>query len=494
MSQPAGILHVILFFSFNCLSVYSQKTVRIEGKSKDYAGDTLFFTIENNFITTDESIIAVAAIGSSGEFTAEWKTEKPVYVFFRHGIFKAGLFVEPGISYHIALPEKKEKDTADMLNPYFSEFEVTASILRKTEISTRQILSVKDDLNRLINNYDLLYDSIQTLIAPAIMQGITPRQFDTLTLSLTRYSDTISQPFAAHYFYYRICQLRFKALKMSPSHGWHDFFAAKPISVDHPAWQSMFLNCFNRCFNVFSTGKKGHLFESIIQNDTSISKLREFVSEAIFSKNDTLVDLAIIKGIFDAFYSTGFDKHKLLLLLDSVSVTTTGENIKKIAITIKNDLARLMPGMPAPWFNLTDCQGKSITPDAFYGRYIYLNFCNSINYTCLKEYNILADYHQRFGKQLQIITIFTGESYERMKSFAGNNKYNWLFVHAGINPKIHIDYKVKALPCYFLIGPDGKLLLSPAPSPDERFEIYFFSLLRDAGMMYKDNSGFNLLK
>jgi hypothetical protein len=40
------------------------------------------------------------------------------------------------------------------------------------------------------------------------------------------------------------------------------------------------------------------------------------------------------------------------------------------------------------------------------------------------------------------------------------------------------DYDIRAYPSYFLIDPEGKLILSPAPGPDKGFEKVFLEILR----------------
>jgi len=43
------------------------------------------------------------------------------------------------------------------------------------------------------------------------------------------------------------------------------------------------------------------------------------------------------------------------------------------------------------------------------------------------------------------------------------------------------DYDIRAFPTYFLIGPDGNLINSPAPGPGENFENNLFKIMRSRG-------------
>ncbi|MFQ3676170.1 MAG: thioredoxin-like domain-containing protein, partial [Endomicrobiia bacterium] len=54
-----------------------------------------------------------------------------------------------------------------------------------------------------------------------------------------------------------------------------------------------------------------------------------------------------------------------------------------------------------------------------------------------------------------------------------NNQYNWTFLYAGDAPEILKQYNIRVQPSYFLINPDRKIVMLPAPSPHENFEYFY---------------------
>ena len=56
-----------------------------------------------------------------------------------------------------------------------------------------------------------------------------------------------------------------------------------------------------------------------------------------------------------------------------------------------------------------------------------------------------------------------------------------MFLHFGTYPDIIKEYDIRGYPTYFLIDKDGKLLLSPAPSPFENMELKLFDIMRAKG-------------
>ena len=94
---------------------------------------------------------------------------------------------------------------------------------------------------------------------------------------------------------------------------------------------------------------------------------------------------------------------------------------------------------------------------------------------------MLADLYQKHRERLVILTVATDPQEEVLKQFLMKNNYNWIFLHYDRQPEILKDYDIRAFPTYFLIGPDGKLVFSPALSPAENFEQKLFEAMKLRG-------------
>jgi hypothetical protein len=94
---------------------------------------------------------------------------------------------------------------------------------------------------------------------------------------------------------------------------------------------------------------------------------------------------------------------------------------------------------------------------------------------------MLAGLHQKHKERLTIITISTDPQEEILIQFLEKNKYDWTFLYFDRQPDILKEYDIRAFPTYFLIGPDGKLIFSPAMSPSENFEQKLFETMKARG-------------
>jgi len=97
------------------------------------------------------------------------------------------------------------------------------------------------------------------------------------------------------------------------------------------------------------------------------------------------------------------------------------------------------------------------------------------------EFELLRDLKSRHQDHLSIITILVDDSFQAMRDLLQTNKYDWTFVHFSNQSEILDNYDIQTYPVYYLIGPDGKLIASPAPSPSEGFESYLLKVMRARG-------------
>ena len=77
--------------------------------------------------------------------------------------------------------------------------------------------------------------------------------------------------------------------------------------------------------------------------------------------------------------------------------------------------------------------------------------------------------------------MLTDDNREDISRFLRSTGYSWTFLHYGNRPEVIKDYDVRAYPTYYLIGPDQKLVMSPAVSPQEGFEARLFQHMRRQG-------------
>ena len=73
------------------------------------------------------------------------------------------------------------------------------------------------------------------------------------------------------------------------------------------------------------------------------------------------------------------------------------------------------------------------------------------------------------------------ESFSNMQDFMKNNRYNWNSLFYENSEELLQLYNIRMYPTSYLIGPDGKLIQSPATLPTEGLEQQLFRIMRSRG-------------
>jgi len=255
-------------------------------------------------------------------------------------------------------------------------------------------------------------------------------------------------------------------------------FLNKPVLYNNPAYMELFNQIYSKYFLFFGRTREGRRIYDDIGKYQSLFRLKKTLSSDEVLKDETLLEFVILKGLHDGFYSADFSRKSLLVILDSVSIHTKNPRHAEVADLIRTKVTRLLVGFEPPAFSLKDKDGNSRSLKDFQGRYVYLNFCTPASYSCLSEFEslkMIADKHRNY---LEVVTILLDDNLQSVQDFLKIRPYNWTFLYYGDQPQVAKDYDVRTFPTYYLIDRQGKLILSPAPSPSGNFENVLFRIMR----------------
>lgn len=462
-----SLLFSLIFFT----TFWANAQVTITGNAPTYKGDELVFYHYSDLISQTEDAVGKCKVDSKGNFTCKLNIDETSFIFSYLGIYRIYLFAEPGRTYTVVLPEKEDKTEAQRLNPYFRQVEVHVGIVG----------IAKTDLNFLINAFDLAFNEHFDSIVTDAYAGKSNLPIDSLTQNLEKLFGTYNQPFFDAYRKYRYGLLNQLSLMQKSRSISDNYFLNKPILYNNPAYMELFNLVYDKYFLFYARSESGTAVFSNITEEKSYTRLKQTLAKDQVLSNDSLMELVILKGLHDGFFDDKFSRSALLVILDSLYKRTKIAEHLIIAENIRSKVTRLLPGfVPAP-FELYTSKGKLVSLDDFKGKYVYLNFCTTSSYTCLQEFTLLEKLYEKHKKFLEIVTVCVDRDENDMKQFLEQTKYKWTFLHYGNKPDIIKDFDIRAYPTYFLVGPDKKLVMSPAASPRENFEIQLFKLLRAKG-------------
>ncbi len=466
MFKPFIVYLMLMLFCFSSGLYAGQITVT--GNAPSYRNMRLTLYKTSDWITGTREAVGQCQVSDSGAFSLDIPLETTTQLFTNLGIYLAYFYAEPGKKYELVLPEWRDKSPEDQLNPYFEPVEIHLGL---TNFSSK-------DLNMLIMMFDDAFIPYYDKHVNNIYDKPDFKKIDEDISQIEEPFKDIDNSYFLGYRRYHYGVLKLLANRQRVQSLSDEYFNNHPVLYSNTAYADLFNQVFNKYFIFFGRSETGRkVYDDINVKGSYHDLLKTLAGSGNFS-NDTLIELVVLKQIHDEFYGSQFSRNGLLNILDTLIATTAIPEHARIGRNIRHKITKLQTGYEPPPFELQDTDGNLVKLSDYIGKYVYLNFCTCQSYACLNEFNMLAELNQKHVDKLVILTIATDPQEEVLRQFLAKNHYDWKFLYYDRQPDILKDYDVRAFPTYFLIGPDGKLIFSPAVSPSENFEQKLFERMK----------------
>ena len=472
------ILFVIVL-AFHFANNIKAQQVTILGNDPDYAGCVLTFCSIDNYFCNNEIKIGECTVAADGNFTVHIPLRHARLIDTRLGVFHVRFFVEPGFSYEVKLPPRIDKSPEEAASPFFEAATVYMNILSVRDGDGQKPDPAKE-LNLLINRFDEVFNPLYDQLAVDAAKKRPVAQLDSAINAFRTGLSPSGNRYADDYAFYRSGLLYYVAQRNGVKYISNTYFAGKPVLYDNEAYMELFNITYDKYFMYF--GRTGDAIYEVINRQTSFSGLKQLLAQDGALPADSLCELVILKNIYDEFYYDRFSRKALLCLIDSAIVQTKIERHRELAGGIRSKITKLLRGFEPPAFSLYSQDSVLVDLQHYRGKYVYLMFCTTQNYVCLKQYEALEELYKDHGKWLQIVVVSADERFSDMRNFRTKAGYQWDFLHFANDPDILDHYDVRVFPASFLIDPEGKLVLSPAPAADDHLERTLWRELNGKGL------------
>lgn len=438
------------------------REVRLSGSAPEYSKMSIVFEYYQNFLNYEQKELITVKIDEKGNFDFTFPLNKTTYAFSDLGRFRGFLYLEPGHDYELELPPFEPLTQSEKLNPFYQPEEILLGIQNQNGQSLNPLIR---DFNQA---FDYQFNTNALKILTTKNQKLVSEIIDSLEIRFPQEQDFFKAH--KHFKYARLAMLASRNMEKEII---EKYFSNRPVRFSLPAYWDAFKDVFS--------GYERKILKRFVNSD-SLS-LQSFISTI---KADTLInrqDLAEAVAVFSLYrsYHEKIISEKLTLrLIKELKEDASIKETRDIAGSIYSKITALRPGSSAPEFTLYNFEGEQKSLKDYEGKFVYLNFCHTNNYACQRDLRLLPKLHETFKRDLQIVTIMVNNDYEDAKEFIEAHKsLEWDFLFFGMNANIIKDYNVRAVPLYYLIDPEGKLVLSPAASPAENFHDRFIQKYRE---------------
>ncbi len=450
---------VALFFLLNGITFAAP--VKISGKAPEYAQNSIELNTLHDFISEEKIRLGTFRFNAEGAFSIEFELPETTLCFADFDGYHGTIYLEPGKSYEIQFPPKRTLTESQKRNPFTKPEPVWFGTKNPG----------KEELNFQIQNFEQEFTSCENKYFDDIFAGRSQSLVDTVKRILDQKFPATSSVFFESHKLFRKANLDFAMNQGKSAVFMKTYFTAIKPNYQLAAYTTIFNQVFQNYLEILANASNRQEISSLINNSDLMNLDKYFQKQMHF--NPELSHWVLLKSMKDAYYGKQFSRNSILKMFDEVKNLAWSAYEQKTAQLIRTKLTWLSSGTNPPALTLKNQEGQKVNLSDFPNTYIYLHFTEPKNTICrqhLDELKVIATHYQ--GK-LVIINV--------IPSFSGfQNEKGWAGIFTSTESNVAETYKVKTYPNSFLIGKDGKLLLSPAPNPIDGLD-------RQLGQIFKSD-------
>ncbi len=193
-------------------------------------------------------------------------------------------------------------------------------------------------------------------------------------------------------------------------------------------------------------------------NTQFVEYVKKF-SDSTQSVANALFAVNIINPAYELPYITDFYKNITKRFPNSKNAKLFAEKFSSQAKNLES--ANPHKGEPAPDFSGMTPEGKTVTLSNFKGKYVLLDFWASWCAPCRDASPQLVNAYQTFKtKNIEWISISLDSNKDKWVEAIQKDNLTWTHISDlnGWASAIAQNYDVKAIPCYFIIDPQGNIV------------------------------------
>jgi hypothetical protein len=434
---------------------------KITGKAPEYAQNAIDLNTLHDFISEEKIKHGTFLISSDGAFFLEFDLIETKLCFADFDGYHGMIYLEPGKTYEILLPPKRTLTESQKRNPFAKSEPFWLGIVNPA----------KGELNVQIQQFEQVYASNENKYFDQIFLSHSKSLVDTVKQTLDREFPASKSPFFESHKLFRKANLDFAMNQGKSAEFMETYFSSIKPQYQLAAYATLFNQVFTNYFNVLASNSQTAEIKNLI-NTAALTKLDEFFQNKLHF-NRELSHWILLKSLKDAYYSKLFPKASILKMLDQVKMADWSAYEQKTAQLIRTQLTWLSSGTTPPVLSLKNLEGKKVNLADYPNKHIYLHFTDPKNTICRQHLDALKIIATHYSDKLVIINVIPDRT-------GFKNENGWAGIFTTTDTNIAETYKVKTYPNSFLIGKDGKLLVSPAPNPIDGLD-------RQLGQLFKSD-------
>lgn len=447
-------LIVLILLLLTC-NVANSQNVKIAGKVNELEALIRLLTY-NDMLTYEQTLVFETKSDADGNFLIEAEIDDVVMAQIAVNLERVDFLIKPDATYdiEIVIPEQKKNVS------YFER-----------EIPELKIININDDdlyyqyhvTNMIID--DFLVDNFNQLY-----RGRKHSLLDSLDVKIERNLNKIKSDFVKNNVIYRKAAIQMIVDNDNAKKVVNQYFNKQNILYSNPAYMDLFQEIFT---NYFTARNFNQLeLEQMLYADYGrfMSYLKE--KDVFLAENENLAEIIIAYNLKSMFYEFSEDRVAILEKLNSIGQNSKNQKNKEIVEDILKQINRLSFNSDAPDFSLKDKNGNIVKLSDYKDDMLLLQFVDEVSSMTDYQFELLKDFSNQWQDTIKVVTIATKDSFDDFnKMFEGKN-YKWTLLNLDNEILLLEKYQIRLFPDYVILGKNGKIGMSPAPSPEQYLDFH----------------------
>ena len=453
MKKNKSIFTLILLFIISNIA-FSQN-VKIEGRVNKPNALVRLLTY-NDMLTYEQTLVCETRSDDEGVFLLEANVVDITMSQVAVNLERVDLLIKPDASYEleIIIPEQK-KDA--------SYFERESPTLKIINISDDELYSQYHVSNMIID--DFLYENFNQIYRNRRLSLL-----DTLDAAIQRNIPEIKSEFVKDNIRYRKAAIQMLVNNDNGKKVINQYFNKQNVLYSSPAYMNLFHELFVNYLASRQFSPSDLRYMLYQDYDRFMTYLKE--KDVFLAENQNLAEIIVAYNLKRMFYEFQDDRKAILDKLKYIGQNAKNQKTKEIVNDMLKQINRLSFNSDAPDFSLRDKNGNVVGLADFKENMLLIQFVNKVSSMTDYQFELLKDFSNQWQDTIQIVTIATKESFNDFEKLFEEKNYRWKLLNLENEILLLEKYQIKTYPDYVIIGKNGKIGMSPAPSPEQYLDFH----------------------
>lgn len=439
----------------------------IRGVAPLAIGEEIQLRVNDDPISGKERVLASQKVDVDGSFELKMVPNGTAqYAFLQVGTKCADFFIERDSDLELSFVAPKEDSNKPKA---FNEkqFFVPKITGGKSAKLNEQIVAFNTSMDAFLES---IYPLLKQRKSPAFVAEKVA-EFEKKTLADFK----AAEPFVKDYIKYSIASVE-QTFLTDREKLFSKYLKGVQPQLNNPAYTDFVLQFFQGEVYKLAVVNKYEECKKVFAEKEAFAKLDEMLKTAEPKLSDvSLRRMVLINGIEGLFGQRDFEDQKLIDALKHFGMLSSNSHLGNAAKNIADKHSSLTNGTSAPDIVFTDANGSEKKLSDLFGKYIFLELTDATNGYSNRETNVIPNLKDEF-KFIRFVTICVGNSEKEVLDLQKKMNIDWELGRIALSSKALDDYRIKSLPLFFIIDPDGKFYAAPAKDPTKGAQMELMSL------------------